>query len=319
MKRYGGDITRTSMANWVIRLASELQPLINLSREYQLSYDYVQMDETPVQVLKEKNKSPQSTKWMWVSKGGPPDKPVILFDYDPSRSAEVPARLLEGFEGYLQCDGLGSYDKIWHKMGFKQLGCFDHARRKFTEAIKGQPKKKKNDKPSIADIGLGKINAMYRLERNIKDKSPEEKYQQRQKIAVPLLNDLKRWLDYTIERTEKSGLTYKALRYALNQWPKLIRYCEDGRLNISNAGAENAIRPFAVGRKRWLFCDTTKGAHASAIHFSLIETAKANGINPDEYYRYILAHIPQAETVEQWEALLPWNVKAALQKNSAES
>jgi len=314
IKRYGGDITRTSMANWVIRLAMELQPLVNLARDHQLSYDYLQMDETRVKVLKEVNKTPQSDKWMWVSKGGPPDKPVILFDYDPSRGAEVAAHLLEGFDGYLQCDGLASYDSVWHKKGLKQLGCFDHARRKFSDVIKAQPKKKKNEKVSVAEVGLGKINALYRLERNIKGKSAAEKYQLRQKVAVPLLNDLKAWLDHKIERTEKSGLTYKAIYYTLNQWEKLIRYCEDGRLHISNAGAENAIRPFAVGRRRWLFCDTPHGAKASALHYSLIETAKANGLNPDEYYRYILPRIAEADSVEKWEALLPWNVKEAIKK-----
>lgn len=317
LKRYGGDITRTAMANWVIRLSLELQPLINLARDHQLSYDYLQMDETRVKVLKEPQKSPQSDKWMWVSKGGPPDKPVVLFDYDPSRGAAVPARLLEGFDGYLQCDGLSSYDKVWHKQGLKQLGCFDHARRKFNEAIKAQPKKKKTG-ASIADMAMGKINALYRLERKIKTLSPSERYIQRQEIAVPLLEDLKAWLEDRLVKTDKSGLTYKAIYYTLNQWDKLVRYCEDGRLEISNAGAENAIRPFAVGRRRWLFCDTPQGAHASAIHYSLIETCKSNGINPEEYYRYILARIAEADTVEKWEALLPWNVKAVLQKNPVE-
>ena len=317
LKRYGGDITRTAMANWVIRLSLELQPLINLARDHQLSYDYLQMDETRVKVLKEPQKSPQSDKWMWVSKGGPPDKPVVLFDYDPSRGAAVPARLLEGFDGYLQCDGLSSYDKVWHKQGLKQLGCFDHARRKFNEAIKAQPKKKTTG-ASIADMAMGKINALYRLERKIKTLSPSERYIQRQEIAVPLLEDLKAWLEDRLVKTDKSGLTYKAIYYTLNQWDKLVRYCEDGRLEISNAGAENAIRPFAVGRRRWLFCDTPQGAHASAIHYSLIETCKSNGINPEEYYRYILARIAEADTVEKWEALLPWNVKAVLQKNPVE-
>ena len=317
LKRYGGDITRTAMANWVIRLSAELQPLVNLARDHQLSYDYLQMDETRIQVLKEPHKSPQSDQWMWVSKGGPPDKPVVLFDYDPSRSAEVPARLLEGFQGYLQCDGMGSYDAIWHRKGLQQLGCFDHARRKFKEAIKGQAKNKKAG-PSLADIGLGKINALYRLERAIKDESVAERYAQRQKIALPLLADIKCWLEKNLVKTDKGGLTYKAIYYALNQWDKLVRYCNDGRFAISNAGAENAIRPFAVGRRRWLFCDTPKGAKAGAIHYSLVETCKANDVNPEAYYRYILARIPEADTVEKWEALLPWNVKAVLQKNSAE-
>ena len=320
LKRYGGEITRTSMANWVIRLATGLQPLIHLLREHQLSYDYLQMDETRIKVLKERNHSPQSHKWMWVSKGGPPDKPVVLFDYDPSRGKEVAARLLDGFEGYVQCDGLGSYDAVsLSNDKLVQLGCFDHARRKFVEAQKAAKvagsKAKGNPAPCKATVALGKINALYRLERTIQDLPPHEKYQYRQKVAVPLLAELKIWLENNISRVVKGGLAYKAMYYSLRQWSKLIRYCEDGRLNISNAGAENAIRPFALGRKRWLFSDTPKGAHASAVHYSLIETAKANGLNPQEYYRYILTRLPYAEKVEDVEALLPWNVKAALEKN----
>jgi transposase len=320
IKRHGGDITRTSLANWVIRLSLELQPLINLMREHQLAYDYIQMDETRIKVLKEAGKSPSSDRWMWVSKGGPPNKSVVLFDYDPSRSKEVAERLLDGFEGYLQCDGMGSYDAIWHRKGLKQLGCFDHARRKYVESQKAatsKSKQKKGGTVSKADIGLGKINALYRLERSIKDLPPGEKYQQRQKLAKPLLDDLKNWLESNISGVMKGGLTYKAMYYTLNQWPKLIRYCEDGRLNISNAGAENAIRPFAVGRRRWLFSDTPKGAHASAVHYSLVESAKANGLKPDEYYREVLAKLPYADTIEKLEELLPWNVKARFEKNPA--
>ena len=302
ISRYGGSLTRTAMANWIIRLSGELQPLINLAREHPLAYDYLQIDETRVQVLKESGKTAQSDKWMWVSKGGPPDKPVILFDYDPSRGAEVPTRLLDGFKGYLQCDGYASYNAPCGDDDIVRIGCFDHARRKFNDAIKAQPKGKKV-KASVADIGLSKINALYRLERNIKHLPIDEKYQKRQTIAVPLLNDLKAWLESKISTVPKGQLTYKALKYALNQWDYLVAYCQDGRLAISNAGAENAIRPFAVGRRRWLFCDTSSGARASAIHYSLIETAKANGLSPEDYYAYILPKIPYAETVEEWEAL----------------
>lgn len=315
LARYGGAITRTAMANWVIRLSGELQPLVNLAREYQLQYDYLQIDETRVQVLKEAGKSPHGDKWMWVSKGGPPGKPVVLFDYDPSRGAEVPTRLLEGFEGYLQCDGLSSYNAMCASESITRVGCFDHARRKFIEAIKAQPKGKKT-KASVADIGLSKINALYRLERSIKELPAHEKYRQRQKIAAPLLKELKAWLESKAEQTLKDSLSYKAIYYTLNQWSTLIAYCDDGRLNISNAGAENAIRPFAVGRRRWLFCDTPAGANASAIHYSLIETAKANELSPDDYYAYILPKLPYAKTVEDWEALLPWNVKDVIFKNS---
>ncbi len=167
----------------------------------------------------------------------------------------------EGFRINRQCDGMGSYDTIWHRRGLKQLGWFDHARRKYVEAQKAaKPSKNKKHSSPVgkADVGLGKINALHRLERQIKDLTPSEKYQQRQKLAKPLLDDLKNWLENS----------------------------------ISSAGAENAIRPFAVGRRRWLFCDTPKGAHASAVHYSLVELAKANGLNPDEYYRDIFTAVP---------------------------
>lgn len=312
LKRYGGDITRTSMANWVIRLSVQLQPLINLIKEHQLTYDYLQMDETRIQVLKEKDKQPTSKKWMWVSRGGPPDKPAIVFEYDPSRDKEVPLRLLEDFQGYLQCDGLGSYEAVCERQELIRLGCFDHVRRKFVEAQKASKHrgKKSSGKVSKADVAVSKINALYRLEQEIKTLPPHKKYQMRQKVAIPLLNDLKIWLDKNISKTAKGGLTHKAVQYAQNQWPRLVRYCNDGRLNISNVLAENAIRPFALGRKAWLFADTPKGAQASAIHFSLIETCKANGVDPQRYYREVLTRLPYAETVDQLEALLPWNLKA---------
>lgn len=307
VKRYGGSITRTSLATWMIRLAIELQPLINLMREHQLAYDYVQIDETRLKVLKEAELSPTSDKWMWVSRGGPPDKPVILFDYDPSRGKEVPARLLEGFKGYLQCDGLASYDGFCQANEITQLGCMDHARRKFVEAQKSaDPKKKK--KTSLADVAVNKIAKLYTIERKIKDLSIEEKYHYRQAHSVPKLDELKTWLDKSVTKVPKNSATYKAIYYALNQWEKLIAYCEDGRLNISNVLAENAIRPFVIGRKAWLFSDTTRGARASGTLYSLIETAKANGLEPYQYFKEVLSRLPHAERVEDIEALLPWNI-----------
>ena len=320
LKRYGGDITRTSMANWVIKLAEQLQPLMNLLREHQFNYDYLNIDETRIKVLKPDKPTdtePPSYSWMWVSVGGPPSKPAILFEYDPSRGKEVPLRLLDGFTGFLQCDGLESYDAACKAGSIVRLGCMDHARRKFKEAQNGQ-KRSKNAKQKVskADVGLGKINALYRLERSIKDNSPEDKYQLRQKVAIPLLDELKRWLEDNATRVPKDSLTSKAIHYTLNQWDRLTQYTQDGRLNISNIMAENAIRPFVIGRKNWLFSDTAKGAKASAVHYSLIETCKANGVEPQQYYQYILSKLPYAESVADIESLLPWNVKPVFEKNS---
>lgn len=311
LERYGGGVTRTTMANWLIRLTRELQPLIHLMREHQNGSDYLQMDETRVQVLKEPGYSVTSDKWMWVVRGGPPGPPCIIFAYDPSRSQEVPLRLLEGFRGYLQADGYAGYGAVCRANGLVQ----DHARRKFRDAKKAQPKESKTQgRVSKADVALGKIGKLYMVERQIEALTPQERYRERQAKSVPLLNDLKTWLDKNAPKVAKDSLTRTAMTYMLNQWDKLIRYCDDGRLNISNALAENAIRPFAVGRRNWLFADTPAGANASALYYSLVETAKANDLEPYAYFKYVLARIAYADTVEEMEALLPWNMPAELTK-----
>lgn len=274
-RRLGQDLSRTSMANWIIRLDDVFKPLIQLIREVQNSGTYLQADETRIQVLKEAGKTAQSDKWMWVTRGDPPDQPAILFAYDPSRSGKVPVRLLDDFSGILQADGYSAYTKICVANGLTRIGCWDHARRKFVEASKGAKpgKSGRSDKPgqpSKADVALGHINKLYAIERQIKDLSPAERYRIRQQLSLPKLQAFKDWLDTNASRVMNGGLTRKAMEYTLNQWPTLVGYCERGDLRISNVLAENAIRPFAVGRKAWLFADTPQGAHASATCYSLI-------------------------------------------------
>lgn len=309
LKRYGGRISRTTMANWIIRLDDVFKPLINLLREHQLSADYLQADETRVQVLKEDGKVATSDKWMWLIRGGPPDKPVVLFEYDASRSEEVPVRLLDGFAGTLQTDGYAGYNKVCASNRITRIGCWDHARRKFVEASKAAPAKKKGHQVSKADVAIGKIRKLYAIEDKIQELTVEQKYQARQQLSKPVMDDLKDWLENNLNKVPKDSLTFKAIYYTLNQWDLLTGYTEDGKLNISNALAENAIRPFALGRKNWLFSDTSRGAKASATCYSLIETAKANGLEPFSYLRHVLGKIAAAETVEEIESLLPWNVK----------
>ena len=172
---------------------------------------------------------------------------------------------------------------------------------------------------SKADVALAQIRKLYKIESEIKELNSKEKYYHRQQQSLPLLKQLKKWLDHNITRVEAQSLVHKAIKYAINQWGSLIVYCENGELSISNAGAENAIRPFCVGRKNWLFADTPRGARASAVFYSLIETAKLHGLEPYDYLCRLLTALPYAETVEQLEALLPWNVKARLaaEKNSS--
>jgi transposase/sulfur relay (sulfurtransferase) DsrF/TusC family protein len=315
LDRSDAGINRSSMAHWVVRLGDDVfRPLINLMREVQLESDYLQGDETRIRVLKEPGKSVRSNKWMWVIRGGPPGRSSVLFEYDPSRGGAVPERLLEGFAGVLQADGYSGYNAVCQRQGVTRIGCFDHARRKFVEASRAAQTsgtRKKAGEPSKADVALGKIRTLYAIEQGIKDLDDEKKQQARQEHSVPVLEDLKQWLEHHVSRIPKGSLTHQAIIYTLNQWEYLIGYCRDGKLHISNALAENAIRPFAVGRKAWLFADTPHGARASATCYSLVETAKLNGLEPYAYLKHVLERIGDADTVEKLEALLPWSVKAA--------
>ena len=297
------------MAHWIIRLEDVFKPLMTLMRESQNTSDYLQMDETRIQVLKEDGKKAQSDKWMWVTRGGPPDQPCVLFANDPSRAGEVPERLLYGFSGTLQADGYAGYNAVHKNQTLTRIGCWDHVRRKFVDAAKvADPKNAQKGKASKADVAISKIRKLYLIEKKIQHLEPAKKHTLRQELSLPVLEDFKQWLDKNVSRVVKKSLTRTAMDYALNQWHTLTGYCDDGHLNISNVLAENAIRPFAVGRKAWLFADTTRGANASATCYSLIETAKANNLEPYAYIRHILNHIGAADTLEKIEALLPWNV-----------
>ncbi|SOB78105.1 Transposase [Marinobacter sp. LV10R510-11A] len=311
LKRLGHEISRTSMAHWVIRLDDVFKPLINLMREVQNSSDYLQADESRMNVLKEDGKTAQSDKWMWLTRGGPPGQPSVLFEYDPSRAGRVPVRLLDDFKGILQADGYSGYGKVCRNNGITRIGCWDHARRKFVEATKAAKPQGKGKPTNVskADVALSHINKLYAIERKIKALSVAERYGIRQELSVPRLKTLKTWLEANAGKVAKGTLTRTAMDYTLNQWPTLVGYCERGDLQISNVLAENAIRPFAVGRKAWLFADTSQGARASATCYSLVETAKANKLEPSVYIQHVLERIADADTLEKLEALLPWNVK----------
>jgi transposase len=305
LQRIGVDLPRATLANWMIQAGTLIQPLINLLRDRLLAYDILQMDETPVQVLKEPGKTAQSKSYLWLQRGGPPEQPVVLYDYDPGRGAEVPKRLLAGFTGYLQTDGYDSYNAVVVVNKLTHVGCMAHARRKFSEAVKAQDKKKPGGN---AHRGLALIRKLYRVEKQARKLTPEARHEHRQRHARPILDELRSWLDEALPQVPPTSATGKALNYLHNEWDKLIRYLDDGRLEIDNNGAENAIRPFVVGRKNWLFSASVKGVRASANLYSLIETAKANGLEPYAYLRHLFTELPKAETVEVIEALLPGNL-----------
>jgi transposase len=187
LKRIGVDLPRATLANWMIQAGTLIQPLINLLRDRLLAYDIIQMDETTVQVLKEPNKTAQSKSYLWVQRGGPPDQRVVLFDYDPGRSQSVPKRLLDRFTGYLQTDG---YNAAVASGGLTHLGCFAHARRKFDDAIRAQCKKKRR--------GLALIQKLYRVEKQARPMTPQERYAYRRQHAQPMLDELRTWLDESL-------------------------------------------------------------------------------------------------------------------------
>ncbi|VAW76068.1 Mobile element protein [hydrothermal vent metagenome] len=244
MQRIGVDIPRATLANWMVNSGELAQPVINLLRDQLLSYDIIQMDETTVQVLNEPGKTAQSKSYLWVQRSGPPDCPVILFDYDPGRGSSVPTRLLEGFKGYLQTDGYAGYNAVVENNKLFHLACMAHVRRKFTDALKAQGKKKKNT--SLAQQGLTLIQKLYGVEKQTKDFSPEKRYDYRIEKSKPLFEKLRVWLDKNLAQTPPTSATGKAVHYLNNEWGKLIVYLDDGRLNIDNNLAENAIRPFVV-------------------------------------------------------------------------
>jgi transposase len=311
LQRIGMEISRATLAFWMMQLGRLIQPVINLLRDQLLAYDIVHMDETTVQVLKEPGKTAQSKSYIWVQRGGPPGQPIILFDYDPSRSQTVPLRLLEGYRGCLQVDGYDGYNAIGQENGIRLVGCFAHARRKFHEALKAQGKPHQRDptKVSHAEQGLLAIQSLYRIERELKTATAENRYRVRQEKAKPLLDKIRAWLDEVLPSVPPESLTGKALAYLYHQWPKLIRYLEDGRLSIDNNIVENALRPFVMGRKAWLFSDTVSGAQSSANLYSLIETSKACGHEPYYYLRHLFTELPKATSLFEIEALLPFNLK----------
>jgi len=308
-RRLGIELPRASLANWMVKTGELVQPLVNLLRDELLSSGFVQCDETRYQVLKEPGKAATSQSYLWVQHA--PDRGIVLYDYDASRSAEVPKRLLAGFQGFLQTDGYEGYGALGQEPGITHVGCWAHARRKFTEALKAQKtssSKKRSAKESKALQGLGFIQKLYQIERTIQEKPPDERHRIRQQRSQPVMDKLRDWLKDAIPRVPPQSLTGKALTYLDDQWPKLVRVLDDGRLPLDTNAVENAIRPFVVGRKNWLFADTVRGAEASANLYSLIETAKHHELDPFAYLRHVLAALPGAQTVDEVEALLPSNV-----------
>ena len=302
--RLGLDISRNTLCNWVRLAAAACARLLGLLVEYVLSGPVVNMDETRVQVLREPGRSNTATSYMWVIRGGHPDRPGVIFRYDPSRAGRVPEEILRGYRGYLQTDGYIGYESVGEREGIRHLGCWAHARRKFVEVIKGT---KGLAKGGVAQEVVDLIKKLYAVEDKAEALSlgPEGREALRQAEAKPVLDEIHALLTQKEKTTPPRSLLGKAIAYTLNQWPRLTVYLENGFLRPDNNLAENAIRPFAIGRKNWLFAGSPEGATGSATLYSLIETAKANGLEPNVYLRFLFTVLPTVSSDDELRALLP--------------
>jgi transposase len=313
LERAGIDLSRSTLATWMVRAGELVQPLLNLIGEEIVAGDFVQCDETPFQVLKEPGKPATSLSYLWVRRGGEADHPLLLYEYADSRRKAVPKRLLEGFRGVLQTDGYEGYTEVGAQPGIVHAGCWAHARRRFHDALKGQTGSgKKSARTSKAQQGLAWIQKLYRIERGLVEAAPEERQRVRQEKAQPVVEKIRSWLDQALPSVPPQSLTGKALGYLDRQWEKLVRYLEDGRIPIDTNLVENSIRPFALGRRNWLFADTPGGAQASANLYSVIQTAKANGLEPFAYLVHLFTELPKATRLEDFEALLPHRLDPGL-------
>ena len=298
-KQYGIELSRKTMADWMLKCADLFKPLYARLQEILLQQEVIQADETTLKVINEDKV--KSYMWLYCTGTDSPSKSpipnIVLYDYQSGRAGQCAIDYLDGFTGYLQVDGYAGYEKTSATL----VGCWAHARRKFIEAQTAQPK----GKTGKADMALSMIQKLYRLEISLKDKSAQEKYQLRQEKAKPLLEKFYQWLAKANVVTK--SVLGKAIGYCQNQWHKLIRYIEDGNLTIDNNRAERAVKPFVIGRKNWLFSNTANGAKASAMLYSIIETAKANGLIPFDYIAHCLEQLSREPS--DIDSLLPWNMK----------
>ena len=305
--RLGVDLGRATMCNWAMRAAEACIPLLNLIKDEILEGRLINIDETTVQVLAEPGRAATATSYMWLFRRGDPERPALVYQYHASRSGDVASDFLGDFQGYVQTDGYGGYNFLDHRPGVSHVGCLAHVRRKFMDVIKAQGK---NRKSGSADQALAYIQQLYGLEKEARacGMKPDAVREMRAAQARPILDTFQQWLRKRASQTPPKGLLGKAISYALNQWDHLLVYLEDGIITPDNNMAENAIRPFVLGRKNWLFAGAPKGAEASALLYSLIETAKANGCEPHSYLRHIFDQLPRVNSLAGYEALLPWNL-----------
>lgn len=312
--RYNLNLSTKTMANWIIGCADRyLTPLYDRMKEAFLKSRYIHCDETRIQVIGEPDQKGSTQNWMWVylTDGYSGSPQMALFDYERTRAGYHPVKFLDGrFHGYLTCDGYQAYHGLDDSITV--TGCFTHARRRFDAALTALKRDftKEQLKETVAYNAMARIGILYKVEELIKNKTPEERYEERQKQARPVVDALFEWLHSMEDSVDRSSLIGDAILYTLNQESYLRRYLDDGHLSIDNNSAERAIKNFAVGRRNWLFAKSIRGADASAVVYSITETALLNGLKPYVYLTYVLDQIRQMGPLpkpKELDRLLPWS------------
>jgi transposase len=310
----GLDIPRQTLAAWLIATAEKLSPVMAGIKRELYGGPVLRIDETRLQVLREPGRENTAQSFMWVYCGGPPTRPVVWFQYSERRAGEVPLQFLfppgsapdpavANGRWVLHTDGYSAYDALAAEpCVLAHAGCWAHVRRKFVEAGEGRKH------TAAAHQAVALIAKLYEVERTLRDRSPEERRAARQLHSRPIVDAMKKWLDEKAARVLPKSALGQAIGYALNQWERLLVFLDRGEVEIDNNLTENAIRPFVLGRKNFLFAGSPRGAHASATLYSLIETAKANGHEPRAYLHYLFERLPLATTGAEIDALLPVNL-----------
>jgi transposase len=309
-QRMGVDIARNTLSNWVIKSAELLLPLYKLAQQNIIDHDIAYADETRVQVLKEPDRHAESQSYMWVFIGGHVSQKAVVFHYNASRAHTVIEDMLDDFSGFLHCDGFSGYDTYASDRNVELIACWMHCRRKFYDVAKGVKS------GGLANKAVKLIAKLYKVEKNIKSLNlPLDKIAEyRIEHAKPILNKFRDFVTEHINKVLPKSPLGAALTYANNQWPKLIRYIDDGRLEIDNGLSERAIRPFAIGRKNYLFFNSISGVKAGEVLYSLIETCKVHKIEPYLYLHHVLEKIPAAHSMQELEQLMPYNIDRSLLK-----
>ncbi|MGA2814462.1 MAG: IS66 family transposase [Candidatus Acidiferrum sp.] len=306
--REGVELDRSTLADWVGGSSQLLEPLVEALRRHVLAAQKLHADDTPVPVLAPGNgKTKTGRLWTYVRDdrpAGDQSPPAVWFAYTPDRKGEHPQAHLSEFRGHLQADGYAGFEKIYEGGRILEAACWAHVRRKFYDLEQAH-------RSPVAKEALERIAGLYAVESDINGRSPEERREVRNARSRPLLESLKQWLDETLGKLSRKSDTALAVRYALGRWDALVRYCDDGHLEIDNNAAERALRAVALGRKNYLFAGSDRGGESAAVIYSLIGTAKLNGINPELYLRNVLSCIAD-HPINRIEELLPWNLAADL-------